>query len=224
MGDSAGQQTVKQQRADARAKKVERYQQERRAQQRRRKIAIVSGSIGGAAVLALIVTFIATAAEPAQRPQDIAIEGLQEFTNLPATHVGPAPVDYEAEYDMKPPAGGNHFQAWLNCGIYSEPQPNENAVHSLEHGAIWVTYNPDTVTDEQLDELRSAVPDQYAIVSPFPGLETPIAVSAWGAQITMDSPSDARLGQFIDRYWKSASAPEPGASCSGAYEGAGRVV
>lgn len=224
MGESSGKKTTKEQRAQARARTMEAYQRERRAQQRRRRIAIVSGAIGGAAVLALMVTFIATAAEPTERPQDIAISGLTEFENLPATHVGPAPVDYEAEYGMQPPAGGDHFQAWLNCGIYSEPQPNENAVHSLEHGAIWVTYNPDTVTDEELEELREQVPDQYAIISPYPGLETPFAVSAWGAQITMVSPDDARLRQFIDRYWKSAAAPEPGASCSGAFEGPGRVV
>ncbi|MBP1324973.1 hypothetical protein JOF28_000205 [Leucobacter exalbidus] len=224
MSESAGQKSVKQQRAQQRAQKVEAYQQERRAQQRKRRIGIISGSVGGAAVLALAVTFIATSAEPAKRPQDIAIAGLEEFTNLPATHVGPDPVDYEGNYGMQPPAGGDHFQAWLNCGVYSEPQQNESAVHSLEHGAVWVTYNPETVTDAQLDELRSKVPDQYSIISPYPGLETPFAVSAWGAQITMDSPDDERLGQFVDRYWKSASAPEPGASCMGANEGPGRVI
>lgn len=224
MGERAEPQSTKQRRAASRAHKVEAYQREQRAQQRRRRIAIVSGAVGGAAVIALLVTFIATASEPAQRPQDIAIADLTEFDNLPATHVGPAPVDYEAEYGMQPPAGGNHFQAWLNCGIYSEPQPNENAVHSLEHGAVWVTYNPDTVSEQQLETLRAQVPDQYVIVSPYPGLETPFAVSAWGAQITMDSPSDPRLSQFINRYWKSPAAPEPGASCTGAFEGPGRVA
>lgn len=224
MSEPTGPKTIKQQRAEARAQKVQVFQQERRAAERRRRIGIVSGSVGAAAIVALIVTFVVTTAEPTQRPQDIAIEGLTEFNNLPSTHVGPDPVDYEAEYDMSPPAGGNHFQAWLNCGVYSEPQVNERAVHSLEHGAVWVTYNPETVTEQQIETLRSKVPNQYIIVSPFPGLETPFAASAWGAQITMDTPDDARLDQFIDRYWKSASAPEPGASCSGAIEGPGRVI
>lgn len=224
MAESTGRTTNKEQRAERRAEKVQQYQREQAAKARRRKIGIVSGAVGGAAVVALLVTFIATASEPRQRPQDIAIEGLQEYPNLPAVHVGPDPVDYEAEYDMSPPAGGNHFPAWLNCGVYSAPQPNENAVHSLEHGAVWVTYNPDTVTEDELTELRSSIPELYTIISPYPGLESPFVASAWGAQIEFETPSDPRLGQFVDRYWKSADAPEPGASCSGAVEGIGRVA
>ncbi|MBL3700752.1 DUF3105 domain-containing protein [Leucobacter luti] len=222
--EPTGRKTVKQERADRRAEKVQAYQREQAAKQRRRRIGIISGAVGGAAVLALVITFVATTATPQERPQDIAIADLQEYPNLPATHVGPAPVDYEAEYDMNPPAGGNHFQAWLNCGVYSEPQPNENAVHSLEHGAVWVTYNPETASEEDIAELRRSIPELYTIVSPYPDLPAPFVASAWGAQIELDSPSDPRLGQFIDRYWKSADAPEPGASCSGAVEGIGRVA
>ncbi|WP_025134517.1 DUF3105 domain-containing protein [Leucobacter sp. PH1c] len=224
MAAPTGRKTIKQERAERRAEKVQQYQREQAAKARRRRIGIISGAVGGAAVVALLVTFIATTSEPRQRPQDIAIEGLQEYPNLPATHVGPAPVDYAAEYGMTPPAGGNHFPAWLNCGVYSVPQPNENAVHSLEHGAVWVTYNPDSVSEEQLAELRRSIPELYTIISPFPDLETPFVASAWGAQITFEEPSDPRLGQFIDRFWKSADAPEPGASCSGAVEGLGRVA
>ena len=30
----------------------------------------------------------------------------------------------------------------MNCGIYDKPVPSERAVHNLEHGAIWITYQP----------------------------------------------------------------------------------
>lgn len=222
--DSSEQKTVKQRRAEARAKKVLEYQRQREAEKRRRRIGIISGVVGGAAVLALGVTFIATSAQPKQRPEDIAIGDVIEFPGLTANHIDPNPVDYEAKYGMNPPAGGDHSQIWLNCGVYTEPQSNVNAVHSLEHGAVWVTYNPDTATDEQVQQLVKSVPNTYTIVSPYPDLPAPFVASAWGAQVKLDSPDDPRLGQFMDKYWKSASAPEPGASCVGALDGPGRVA
>ncbi|GAA1581546.1 DUF3105 domain-containing protein [Leucobacter aridicollis] len=224
MSEPTGRKTTKQQRAEARAERVRAHQQQEAARKRNRRIAAVSGAVGGAAVIALVITFVATSTEPVQRPQDIEIAGLTEFPNLPATHIDPAPVDYQESYGMAVPAGGDHSQIWLNCGVYSQPQQNENAVHALEHGAVWVTYDPDVATDEDISALRNAIPDQYTILSPYPGQPAPFMASAWGAQIEMESVSDARLAQFIDRYWKSADAPEPGASCSGALQGPGLVA
>ncbi len=224
MSEPTGRKTTKQQRAEARAERVRAHQQQEAARKRNRRIAAVSGAVGGAAVIALVITFVATSTEPVQRPQDIEIAGLTEFPNLPATHIDPAPVDYQESYGMAVPAGGDHSQIWLNCGVYSQPQQNENAVHALEHGAVWVTYDPDVATDEDIAALRNAIPDQYTILSPYPGQPAPFMASAWGAQIEMESVSDARLAQFIDRYWKSADAPEPGASCSGALQGPGLVA
>jgi hypothetical protein len=216
-------QSLKEQREAQRAEKVAAYQREQAAHRRNRRIGIASAIVGGAAVLGLITTFVVTGAR-SERPQDIAIPGLQEFPGITANHIDPNPVDYEAQYGMNPPAGGDHSQFWLNCGVYEEPQPDENAVHSLEHGAVWVTYDPESTTEAEVDALRNAIPNTYTILSPYPGLPSPIVASAWGAQIALDGTDDERLGRFIDKYWKSPSAPEPGASCTGALEGSGRVA
>ena len=58
---------------------------------------------------------------------------------------------------------------WLNCGIYDQPVPNENAVHSLEHGAVWVTYDATTVSGDELDALKSQLPSTYIVLSPYEG-------------------------------------------------------
>src|SRR5215475_12613712 len=63
--------------------------------------------------------------------------GVQRFSGLARTH-----VQGRVSYPQTPPVGGPHNPAVLNCGIYTSPVPNENAVHSLEHGAVWVTYRP----------------------------------------------------------------------------------
>lgn len=55
-----------------------------------------------------------------------------------------------------PPAGGEHFNIWQNCGIYAEPIESGNAVHSMEHGALWITYSPDLPSD-QVATLEDAV-------------------------------------------------------------------
>jgi len=215
--------TVKQQRDARRAEKVAQFQKSQKRERLTKRIATIGGIAAGAGVLALIVGIIVTSAVPKPDPSTIEIEGLTTFDSLTAVHIDPDPVDYEAEYGMTPPAGGNHFAAWLNCGVYSEPQQNENAVHSLEHGAVWVTYDPDLVDEDGVAALRDELPSTYVILSPYPGLPAPVVASAWGNQVQLDGVDDTRLGDFVDKFWKSAQAPEPGAACVGAVDGPGKV-
>lgn len=124
---------------------------------------------------------------------------------------------------MSPPAGGDHSATWLNCGVYEQVVPEVNAVHSLEHGAVWVTYDADALDDDQLELLRSSVPATYTIVSPYEGLAAPITLSAWAVQLQLDSVDAADIASFMEKYWQSPDAPEPGASCGGALDGPGKV-
>ena len=115
----------------------------------------------------------------------------------------------------RPPAGGVHHDAWQNCGVYVEPIGPENAVHSLEHGAVWITYRPDLATKDVL-YLRELVKDQaYLLLSPYPGQVSPITLTAWGVQLELDSAEDNRLPAFIARYRLGPTTPERGAPCSG---------
>src|SRR5258707_76276 len=52
-------------------------------------------------------------------------------------------VTKTVKYPMEPPVGGDHNPVWQNCNgdVYTKAINNMNAVHSLEHGAVWVTYN-----------------------------------------------------------------------------------
>ncbi len=118
------------------------------------------------------------------------------------------------KYKQNPPVGGPHDPTLLNCGIYDKPVRNENAVHDLEHGAVWITYRPDLAVG-QVDSLRRVAGQTYVTLSPYPGLPAPVVVTGWGAQLRLDSASDPRLSKFIAKYKQSAKAPEPGASCVG---------
>lgn len=118
-------------------------------------------------------------------------------------------------YDQEPALGGPHNPAWANCGRYDEPVPNELAVHSLEHGAVWLTHPPDIGDDDlqRLDDLAAA--QSHVLVSPLPGSETVIA-TAWGAQLTLTGVDDPALEPFLETYVQGPQTPEPGAPCSGA--------
>jgi hypothetical protein len=56
---------------------------------------------------------------------------------------------------------------------------------------------------------------RYVILSPYPGLPSPVVASAWGKQLQLPSVSDPRLGQFIDYFRQGPQTPEPGATCAG---------
>ncbi len=121
-----------------------------------------------------------------------------------------------ATYTEDPPTGGDHNPVWLNCDFYDVPVPNQNAVHSLEHGVVWLTHDPDLPADQlaQLRDLFDSRPDRI-IVSPYPGLDAPIVAVAWERRLAVDRADDPRLQQFIDTFVNGPQAPEPRAACTG---------
>ncbi|GHF40179.1 DUF3105 domain-containing protein [Deinococcus metalli] len=140
------------------------------------------------------------------------IEGLQTYTYAAGDHRSGSLV-----YAENPPAGGAHNPIWQNCGVYSQPLYNEYAVHSLEHGAVWITYRPD-LDSAQVDTLKKLVDGRpYTLLSPYDGLPSPVVISAWGAQLKVEKADDARLKAFLDKYEQGPTAPERGAACSGGY-------
>jgi hypothetical protein len=215
--------SVKQQREAKRAEKVAVLKAQQAKMKRNRIIGIVLGSVGALAVVALVIGFVVTSSVPKPSPDDIRVSGVKTFDGLTNTHVDPNPVDYETDYGMNPPAGGNHFGAWLNCGVYSEPQQNENAVHALEHGAVWVTYDPEALSEAEVETLRDAMPRTYGILSPYPGLPAPVVASGWGVQVQLDGADDPRLEDFITKYRLADTVPERGAACTGALDGPGKL-
>jgi hypothetical protein len=140
------------------------------------------------------------------------IQGLVQIPRPERGHDDTVAYPYE-EYTLPPP-GGIHYNAWQNCGIYDEPVATGNAVHSLEHGAVWITYSPDLPAN-QVAQLRDKVVNTtYILLSPYPNLQSPVVLSAWGVQLEVDNATDRRIDQFISRYRLGPQTPEPGAVCT----------
>ena len=137
------------------------------------------------------------------------IEGVQTHEVASKKH-----VRGDVLYDPMPPVGGDHNQVWLRCDVYDEPVPDENAVHSMEHGAVWLTYDPALSADDVrlLSRLHGLRPE-YVLVSPFPGSPAKVVASAWGLQLRVDTADDPRLAEFVRAYAGGAQGGEPGAPC-----------
>ena len=178
---------------------------ERERTERRRK----RTWIGIYAALALLVAGGITWGVLAKQASE-NIPGVQTYSGLARNH-----VTGTVKYSTNPPVGGNHNGVWLNCGIYSAAVANENAVHSMEHGAVWVTYQPG-LPAAQVAQLKTAVSAKsYTILSPYPGDPSPVVASAWGTQLKLPNASDGRLARFIAKYAQGPQTPEPGAACTG---------
>jgi hypothetical protein len=119
------------------------------------------------------------------------------------------------DYAQSPPVGGEHNSIWQNAGFYQEPVRNETAVHTLEHGAVWITYSPDLPQAEK-DRIREIVSGQDCVLaSPYPNLDAPVVASAWGKQLALEGADDPDLERFVSAYKQGPQTPEPGAACTG---------
>jgi hypothetical protein len=168
--------------------------------------------IVGAIIFLFVGGFIALAVVDArQQSASGAPDEVKTYNVGPAGEHTSSDVDYE----QSPPAGGPHNPVWQNCGYYDQPVRDESAVHSLEHGAVWITYSPDLPQDQVTDLQNIAQSRSYILVSPYPGLDYPVVASAWGKQIALDGAGDPDLESFIKAYRIGPQTPEPGAVCTG---------
>ena len=165
--------------------------------------------IAGAGGLMAIALFLSLNGPSSNNDREIQITGVATTVIADRGH-----VDGEVDYQQIPPVGGDHSPVWLSCNgdIYDEQVVNENAVHSLEHGAVWITYQPD-LDSSQIKTLEDKV-KIYTFMSPYPEQEPPIMLSAWGVQLAVDSADDPRIDQFLSKYRQGSQTPEPGATCN----------
>jgi len=144
------------------------------------------------------------------------ISGLQSFDYASGQEHVTTPVTYTES----PPVGGPHDPEWADCTgtVYDVDIRHENAVHSMEHGATWIAYDPDAISDGDLKTLQDLVDGRSGLLlSPYAGLGSTISLQSWNHQLAVDSASDKRVQQFVDFLTFNSTVeghyPEIGASC-----------
>jgi len=189
-----------------RAKHAEAAQVRAEQARRKRRKTLVTRTVGG-----LVLVVIAGSAGMCAIRNRQLTNAVTTATYTAGQHVAGSITSYKES----PPIGGLHNVVWQNCGIYDVPIHNEHAVHSLEHGAVWITYQPGLPSD-QIQQLKVLASDDNMLLSPYPGLTSPIVASSWNHQISLESANDRRLRQFIAEFKNNpVTTPEFGAPCAG---------
>ncbi|MFE6450691.1 DUF3105 domain-containing protein [Nocardiopsis dassonvillei] len=194
--------------AEERRRRAAELKAQRLKEERRRKILTTTGITTAVVLVVGLIGFLVF-----MEFRSRTISGVEEYEVGSYVHVD---TGQRVNYEQSPPVGGDHWNAWQNCGVYTEPVTHEFAVHSLEHGAVWINYQPDLPEDQvqTLTDMYSS--GDYLVISPYAGeLDAPIVASSWGRQITAESADDENLQRFVRLYERGTDVPEPGAACSG---------
>lgn len=149
-----------------------------------------------------------SSASPSASP---SIDGVVTFGTLDQKH-----VDTPVTYPQSPPVGGPHSSVWEACDgvVYPDDLVKERAVHSLEHGAVWITYRPGLSADEVATLAAQVRGVDYRMMSPYSGLTSPITLTAWSTQLEVADAADPRVAAFLALYTNGPQTPEAGAPCT----------
>ena len=176
---------------------------------------LIAAAVAVVVFAAAVLTYAVLQVNEAEENRVDAVDeigGVQTFDYAPGQEHVTTPVTYE----QSPPVGGPHDGEWADCTgtVYDVQIRQENAVHSLEHGAVWITYDPAVVSGGALDTLTAFADESGRMVSPNPGQDSPISLQSWNHQLKVDSADDPRIEQFADFLtYNQEFYPEPGASC-----------
>lgn len=168
-----------------------------------RRVAWILGGVvilGGATAIAMNVT----------QPPPPELEAVETFPDLGVEHLFEG--DDVPEYNSDPPTSGPHAQAPAPCGIYRQPVPDVAVLHSMEHGAIVIHYDPrlDDGRRQQLEEIARSLGSE-TILAPRPEPPSPVVLTAWTKRLLLDDVDQSTIEVFRAEF--ANRSPEGAAVC-----------
>jgi hypothetical protein len=116
-------------------------------------------------------------------------------------------------YNSAPATSGWHYaepDAPARWGVHESALPNEVLLHNLEHGGVGIFYNCPEGCDDLVGRLSAIVKSARKVVmSPYPEMDTTIALAAWTFIDQFDEFDEERIEAFISAHVESANSPEP---------------
>ena len=135
------------------------------------------------------------------QPSGVKIPG----TRIPELETKHIPEGEKVKYNSNPPTSGSHYAVAAEWGIYNIAPVDERLVHNLEHGGIVISYNPEEIKGEELEQLRAQVRklstiNPRVILTPRQKLESAIALTAWGYLQKLDKYDPTAVKTFYDAH------------------------
>lgn len=162
------------------------------------------GGIATIIALAVLVSLNVTAPPPAQ------LASVETFPDMGTDHIGfgVSPPEYNAD----PPTSGPHLDTPAPCGIYRQPVPDGSTLHSMEHGAVVVHYDPsiESARRAQIEDIARSIAGEL-IVAPRPDMEDELVLTAWTKRLAMDTIDENVIRSFAAQF--ANRSPEGAASC-----------
>lgn len=127
------------------------------------------------------------------------VEGTSDLQIVGRNHIASGTAG--SGYNSNPPSSGPHWPSPAKNGVYDETLPDEQLIHNLEHGHVWIAYKPD-VGDEVKNKLKEIVKDDdwKVVLEPRDKNETMIALVAWGRVLKLDQLDENKVKDFIRTY------------------------
>ena len=146
-----------------------------------------------------------TFANPSGKTKSEEPTGPDYSKNMPYEGAQHVEEGTKVTYQSNPPTSGSHWQDPLLDGIYDTEKPDEAIVHSLEHGRIWISYQP-SLPQSAIDQLkRIASEENRVILTVRSANDTHITLAAWQRLDAFNLGDDGiveeqRILDFIKRY------------------------
>lgn len=133
-----------------------------------------------------------------------------EQADMGQKHVAVGAVKYGGP---EPPTSGDHT-THIPWQAYDQEVPDENIVHNLEHGGIYISYRPDLPAD-QIAKIKGLFSKPFSndkfspiktVVAPRAANGSPIIMSSWNRNMKLDTFDEAKMMEYYLR--NVGKAPE----------------
>lgn len=186
----------------------ERRQQKAEALARQRKAAARARAVRSVALIALAGVAVWFFFLRSSTPDEINGHAITAFGGAGVGDHSEQPQTYE----MTPPVQGFHSSTPAACGVHATQLVDEELVHSLEHGAVALLFDP-RATPEDIKELEALASeaDENVVSAPYEGMEPAFAIASWGERMDLDELDIAAVNEYIDVF--AGKGPEAGRTC-----------
>lgn len=103
-------------------------------------------------------------------------------------------------YNSNPPTSGPHTDDGVaGAGIHEKQVADELLVHSLEHGAVIVSYKAD-LPQNQVEKIKNAFNGASGkkIMVPRKNLDVPVALTSWNYLLKLKTIDERQIQAFIE--------------------------